>query len=133
MASAVGGQCTALNLSDEKRCQEPATSINGLFCAFHSKQVQGLSSHHSIARTPADNSSKASIKDTRDEMHTSTGSPHPLPNTSQTRKPLLPTSSLPTLIPKKCAKRFTIIYSASSSCWRESSAPENSTTSTFSL
>ncbi|ESZ95248.1 hypothetical protein SBOR_4360 [Sclerotinia borealis F-4128] len=35
-------QCSALNLSDEKRCLETATSVNGLFCSFHSKQCQGL-------------------------------------------------------------------------------------------
>lgn len=35
-------QCNALNVSDEKRCLETATSINGLFCSFHSKQCQGL-------------------------------------------------------------------------------------------
>jgi hypothetical protein len=56
MASAVGGQCTALNLSDEKRCQEPATSINGLFCAFHSKQVQGQFEGPSSVKIPADSS-----------------------------------------------------------------------------
>lgn len=35
-------QCTAINLSDEIRCEEAATSLNGLFCRFHSKQCQGL-------------------------------------------------------------------------------------------
>ncbi|KAM3087999.1 hypothetical protein ACMFMG_002064 [Clarireedia jacksonii] len=35
-------QCHALNVSDEKRCLETATSINGLFCSFHSRQCQGL-------------------------------------------------------------------------------------------
>ncbi|KAA8568094.1 hypothetical protein EYC84_008502 [Monilinia fructicola] len=35
-------QCNALNVSDESRCLETATSINGLFCSFHSKQCQGL-------------------------------------------------------------------------------------------
>ncbi|KAF7909232.1 hypothetical protein EAE99_011447 [Botrytis elliptica] len=35
-------QCNALNVSDEKRCLENATSVNGLFCSFHSKQCQGL-------------------------------------------------------------------------------------------
>jgi hypothetical protein len=35
------GQCKALNVSDEKRCLEAATSVNGLFCSFHSKQCQG--------------------------------------------------------------------------------------------
>ncbi|PQE18079.1 mfs allantoate protein [Rutstroemia sp. NJR-2017a BVV2] len=34
--------CHALNVSDEKRCLETATSINGLFCSFHSRQCQGL-------------------------------------------------------------------------------------------
>jgi hypothetical protein len=133
MASAVGGQCTALNLSDEKRCQEPATSINGLFCAFHSRQVQGHSDRPCSVSIATDSLSKVSIEDTRDEMRTSTDFPHPLPNTSQARKLLLPTSSLPILIPKKCARKFTTIYSASSSCSRESSVLENSTTSTFSL
>ncbi|QSZ37286.1 hypothetical protein DSL72_009380 [Monilinia vaccinii-corymbosi] len=35
-------QCNALNVSDESRCLETATSINGLLCSFHSKQCQGL-------------------------------------------------------------------------------------------
>lgn len=35
-------QCRALNVSDEMRCLETATSVNGLFCSFHSKQCQGL-------------------------------------------------------------------------------------------
>src|SRR5277367_539868 len=35
-------KCTALFVSDEKQCQDPATSLNGLFCNFHSKQCQGL-------------------------------------------------------------------------------------------
>jgi hypothetical protein len=35
-------KCTALFVSDEKQCQDPATSLNGLFCAFHSRQCQGL-------------------------------------------------------------------------------------------
>ncbi|KAL8800251.1 MAG: hypothetical protein Q9182_005307 [Xanthomendoza sp. 2 TL-2023] len=35
-------QCTALNLSDESPCNELATSINRLFCSFHSRQCQGL-------------------------------------------------------------------------------------------
>jgi hypothetical protein len=35
-------KCTALFVSDEKQCQDPATSLNGLFCYFHSKQCQGL-------------------------------------------------------------------------------------------
>lgn len=33
--------CTALNLSDNKRCQDAAASLNGLFCAYHSRQCQG--------------------------------------------------------------------------------------------
>lgn len=36
-------QCRALNVSDEKRCEETATSVNGMFCGFHSKQCQGMS------------------------------------------------------------------------------------------
>jgi len=36
-------QCRALNVSDEKRCEETATSVNGMFCGFHSKQCQGKS------------------------------------------------------------------------------------------
>ncbi|TVY87687.1 hypothetical protein LAWI1_G006032 [Lachnellula willkommii] len=36
-------QCRALNVSDEKRCEETATSVNGMFCGFHSKQCQGTS------------------------------------------------------------------------------------------
>lgn len=36
------GQCRALNVSDEKRCVEIATSVNGLFCGFHSRQCQGM-------------------------------------------------------------------------------------------
>nr|ATA58189.1 mfs allantoate [Neofusicoccum kwambonambiense] len=35
-------QCQALNLSDERRCTETATNVNGLFCHFHSRQVYGL-------------------------------------------------------------------------------------------
>ncbi|KAI9694857.1 MAG: hypothetical protein M1822_000473 [Bathelium mastoideum] len=35
-------QCQALNLSDEKRCTAEATSSNGLFCHFHSRQCHGL-------------------------------------------------------------------------------------------
>lgn len=35
-------QCQALNLSDERRCAEAATNVNGLFCHFHSRQVYGL-------------------------------------------------------------------------------------------
>ncbi|KAK4693776.1 hypothetical protein P7C71_g3680, partial [Lecanoromycetidae sp. Uapishka_2] len=35
-------QCTALNLSDERWCEDAANSLNGLFCAFHSRQCQGL-------------------------------------------------------------------------------------------
>jgi hypothetical protein len=34
-------QCKALNISDEKHCLEIATSSNGLFCAFHSRQCYG--------------------------------------------------------------------------------------------
>ncbi|KAH8762906.1 hypothetical protein F5882DRAFT_431367 [Hyaloscypha sp. PMI_1271] len=40
------GQCKALNVSDEKRCLEAATSINGLFCSFHSKQCQDCDYGH---------------------------------------------------------------------------------------
>lgn len=36
-------QCTALNISDESRCEEEASSLNGLFCQYHSRQCQGLS------------------------------------------------------------------------------------------
>lgn len=35
-------QCTALNVSDESRCEEEASSLNGLFCQYHSKQCQGM-------------------------------------------------------------------------------------------
>ena len=35
-------QCSALNVSDQLRCEEVATSINGLFCSFHSRQCQAL-------------------------------------------------------------------------------------------
>lgn len=38
----MGSLCTALNLSDQSHCNEIATSINGLFCSFHSRQCQGL-------------------------------------------------------------------------------------------
>ncbi|KAL2061188.1 hypothetical protein VTL71DRAFT_7461 [Oculimacula yallundae] len=41
-SGAVGGVCRALNISDEKQCTATATSVNGLFCAFHSRQCQGL-------------------------------------------------------------------------------------------
>lgn len=34
--------CSALNLSDESKCTEEATSSDGLFCRFHSKQCYGL-------------------------------------------------------------------------------------------
>ncbi|KAL8672046.1 MAG: hypothetical protein Q9168_003473 [Polycauliona sp. 1 TL-2023] len=33
--------CTALNISDGSLCTQVATSINGLFCSFHSRQCQG--------------------------------------------------------------------------------------------
>ncbi|KAI8668515.1 hypothetical protein NCS55_00877700 [Fusarium keratoplasticum] len=36
------GQCQALQLSDDQRCQKEATHANGLFCGFHSKQVFAL-------------------------------------------------------------------------------------------
>lgn len=35
-------QCSALNISDQQRCEEAATSINGLFCSFHSRQCQAI-------------------------------------------------------------------------------------------
>lgn len=35
-------QCSALNVSDQSRCDDEATSVNGLFCSFHSKQCQGI-------------------------------------------------------------------------------------------
>ena len=35
-------QCSALNVSDQLRCEDVATSINGLFCSFHSRQCQAL-------------------------------------------------------------------------------------------
>ena len=34
-------KCSALNLSDQSRCDDEATSLNGLFCQFHSRQCQG--------------------------------------------------------------------------------------------
>ncbi|MCJ1399001.1 hypothetical protein MMC11_002203 [Xylographa trunciseda] len=34
--------CTALYISDDEPCKAAATSLNGLFCALHSKQCQGL-------------------------------------------------------------------------------------------
>lgn len=34
--------CTALNLHDNSKCLEPATNVNGQFCQFHARQVQGL-------------------------------------------------------------------------------------------
>lgn len=39
--TAPNGQCTALNVSGQLRCEEVATSVNGLFCSFHSRQCQG--------------------------------------------------------------------------------------------
>ena len=42
-------RCTALNVSDESLCQESATSLNGLFCPYHSKQCQGQ--HSVLARS----------------------------------------------------------------------------------
>lgn len=39
-------QCTALNISDESRCEEEASSLNGLFCLYHSRQCQGLSARN---------------------------------------------------------------------------------------
>lgn len=38
----MASQCTAFNVSDEKKCDATATSLNGPFCRFHSKQCQGL-------------------------------------------------------------------------------------------
>ncbi|KKZ63042.1 hypothetical protein EMCG_02612 [[Emmonsia] crescens] len=35
-------KCSALSLVDEKPCEAPATSSNGLFCPFHSRQCHGL-------------------------------------------------------------------------------------------
>lgn len=35
-------RCQALNISDEKQCLQDATSTNGLFCVFHSRQAQGM-------------------------------------------------------------------------------------------
>jgi len=35
-------RCSALNVSDQLRCEEGATSLNGLFCSFHSRQCQAL-------------------------------------------------------------------------------------------
>ena len=35
-------RCQALNLSDQNRCASEATSSNGLFCSFHSRQCYGL-------------------------------------------------------------------------------------------
>jgi hypothetical protein len=32
-------QCQALYVSDERRCSEEATNVNGLFCSFHARQV----------------------------------------------------------------------------------------------
>ena len=34
--------CTALHISDRQPCAEFATSINGIFCRFHSRQSQAL-------------------------------------------------------------------------------------------
>ncbi|KAL9633520.1 MAG: hypothetical protein Q9164_004648, partial [Protoblastenia rupestris] len=45
MAS-IGRLCTALNVSDQQRCEESATSLNGLFCSFHSKQCQAYLAHN---------------------------------------------------------------------------------------
>ncbi|KAK2803520.1 hypothetical protein FQN50_006955 [Emmonsiellopsis sp. PD_5] len=44
IASGDNGQkkCRALGLVDEKPCDTAATSTNGLFCVFHSKQCHGL-------------------------------------------------------------------------------------------
>lgn len=38
----MSSQCTALNVSDEKRCSDQATNANGLFCRLHARQVMGL-------------------------------------------------------------------------------------------
>ncbi|THV98725.1 hypothetical protein D6D26_06262 [Aureobasidium pullulans] len=35
-------QCQALYVSDERRCSEEATNVNGLFCSFHARQVYSL-------------------------------------------------------------------------------------------
>lgn len=35
-------RCSALNVSDQLRCEEDATSISGLFCPYHSRQCQAL-------------------------------------------------------------------------------------------
>lgn len=34
--------CTALHISDQQPCAEVATSLNGFFCRFHSRQCQAL-------------------------------------------------------------------------------------------
>jgi hypothetical protein len=40
--SATDKQCTALNVSDSNQCSESATSSDGLFCRFHTRQCYGL-------------------------------------------------------------------------------------------
>ncbi|KAF2136281.1 uncharacterized protein K452DRAFT_322524 [Aplosporella prunicola CBS 121167] len=75
-------QCQALHLSDERRCTEPATNVNGLFCHFHARQVMGLYKGYKrrnkqyddlVAKSPANLAdpntplSKVSFDDAKDE------------------------------------------------------------------
>ena len=46
--------CTALNLSDESKCQDPATSADGLFCGFHARQCYGLYRGYKIRNAKLD-------------------------------------------------------------------------------
>lgn len=38
-------KCSALGLTDSQPCQSDATSLNGLFCQFHSRQCHGMFLH----------------------------------------------------------------------------------------
>ncbi|PGH06359.1 hypothetical protein GX51_02369 [Blastomyces parvus] len=47
-------KCSALSLVDEKPCEALATSTNGLFCTFHSRQCHGLYMGYKTRNTKLD-------------------------------------------------------------------------------
>lgn len=42
MAANTTGICQALNLTDETKCTELATNVNGLFFQYHARRAQGM-------------------------------------------------------------------------------------------
>ena len=109
-------QCTALNVSDEKHCEETATSMNGLFCSFHSHQCQGHSYPHKRIMTELI-INQVSTVDTKDEMPTSTRYQLPHLNTLQTAKSPYPTKLLQISALGSSVKRFMTICSSNISYW----------------